>query len=162
MIEDGKEIFIDPDIPVEQQISFLRKNVIGAKIDTYLVLKEKLGAAGIELFKEILRAGYAKIAEITKDLDFQTIASFAGYSDHILGLKSAKDYMREDEFQYSISYCPYLEESRHRGLDSEFCHIFESIYNDMTNKSIGEITEPARMCDGDSMCIFRVKNTLAK
>ena len=58
MVTTAKEIFIDHDIPEEQQISFLRNSAIGARLDTYMVLKERLGEEGIALFKDILRQGY--------------------------------------------------------------------------------------------------------
>ena len=65
-----REIFIDPDIPVEQQIAFLRQHAISFKLDVFEVLKEKLGSEGIEIFKEILRRGYKRVIEMTKGLDF--------------------------------------------------------------------------------------------
>ena len=162
MVTTAKEIFIDHDIPEEQQISFLRHSAIGARLDTYMVLKERLGEEGIALFKDILRQGYQGIVEMTKDLDFPTIAHFAGYGDHMMGLNSETDYIEEDVFQYSITQCPYLEKSRERGLDMEFCHIFEEVYLDEINKHIGEFTEPERMCDGNSKCTFKMRNTLGK
>jgi len=162
MLPDEHDMFIDTDIPLEQQITFLRRHAVGARIDTYVVLKERLGDQGVELFREILRRGYAAIAAMAQSLDFQTIAAFAGYSDHMMGLPSKVDYIKEDAFQYSITRCPYLDACRERGLDASFCHVFEEVYISVVNKSIGELTEPERLCDGDGRCVFTVRNTLCK
>jgi hypothetical protein len=162
MVINANEVFIDHNIPVEQQIAFLRGSAIGSRLDTYMVLKERLGEEGIALFKDILRKGYQGIVEMTKDLDFQTIANFAGYGDHMMGLNSEIDYIKENVFQYTLTYCPYLEKCRERRLDMEFCHIFEDVYLEVINKNIGELTEPERMCDGNSTCTFKMRNTLGK
>ena len=90
------------------------------------------------------------------------LASLAGFSDRMFGLQTEMDYNKPDEFQYSISYCPYLEESKRRGLDMEFCHIFEDVYIEEISKNVGEFIEPARMCNGDSKCTFRMRNTFGR
>jgi hypothetical protein len=158
---DEKDIYIDPDIPAEQQITFLRQHAITSKIDAFEVLKDG-GEEGVEVFKNILRKGYKRITEMTEGLDFQMLASLAGFSDKMMGLQTEMDYSNSDEFQYSISYCPYLEECKRRGLDMEFCHVFENVYMEEISKKLGEFTEPSRMCDGDKKCTFRMKNTFGR
>ena len=162
MSTNDKDMYIDPDYPAEQQIAFLRQHAISSKFDVFEVLKKKLGSEGLELFKDILRQGYTRVVDMTKGLDFQMLAQLAGYSDRMLGLHTEMDYIKQNEFQYSITNCPYLEESKQRGLDMEFCHIFEEVFMEEISRNLGEFTEPARMCDGDSKCIFRMKNTFKK
>ena len=86
------------------------------------------------------------------------LVDLTGFSDRMFGLQTEMDYKKPDEFQYSITYCPYLEESKQRGLNMEFCQIFEDVYIEEINKNVGEFTEPARMCDGNSKCTFKMKN----
>ena len=57
MNTNEKNIYIDTHIPLEQQIAFLRQSVINLKINTFEVLKDKLGSEGIEIFKTIVRNG---------------------------------------------------------------------------------------------------------
>jgi hypothetical protein len=83
-------------------------------------------------------------------------------TDRILGLEEEVDYSKSDEVQYSITYCPYLEECKQRGIDAEFCEVLESIGIEEISKSIGEFTEPKRMCKGDTKCIFKIRNTLGR
>ena len=99
---------------------------------------------------------------MTNEIDFQMLANLSGFSDRIIGLQTEMDYIKSDEFQYSITYCPYLEECKQRGLDMKFCHIFEGVFTEEISKNIGELTEPARMCLGDSKCTIRLRNTRGK
>ena len=162
MIAIEKDLYIDLDIPAEQQIAFLRQHAVSSRIDDFVVLKEKLGSRGTEIFKDILRQSYKCVIEMTKGLDFQTLSSLAGFSDRMFGLQTKMDYNKPDEFQYSITSCPYLDESKSRGMDMEFCHIFENVYMEEITKNIGEFTEPDRMCNGDSKCSFRMRNTFGR
>ena len=77
----------------------------------------------------------------------------------ILGLHVKQDQTGPDDLQYSITYCPYLEESKRRGMDMDFCNIMEEVQIEEINKDLAEITEPERMCRGDSKCIVKMKNT---
>ena len=155
-----KDIYIDPDIPVEQQIVFLRRSAITFQFNTFEVLKEKLGSEGIEIFKTILRKGTRVGINKIKEKNFEEIKKVAGIPDRILGLRVKQDYTKPDEFQYSITYCPYLEESKRRGMDMDFCSIIEDIQIEEINKNLAEVTEPHRMCWGDSKCTIRMRNTL--
>lgn len=150
------------DFPLEQQVVFLRQNNINFRFDTFEVLKAILGDKGIEIFKTILKRGYKRAIEMSDGQDFQTVTSFMPVTDRILGLEEEVDYSKADEVQYSVTYCPYLEECKRRGIDAEFCEILESIGIEEISKSIGEFTEPQQMCKGDSKCIFRIRNTLGR
>ena len=41
-----KNIFIDPDIPKDQQIAFLQQSAIAFQLNAFEILKEKLGNKG--------------------------------------------------------------------------------------------------------------------
>ncbi|MBW1825290.1 MAG: hypothetical protein JRI87_12200 [Deltaproteobacteria bacterium] len=151
-----KNIYIDPDVPMEQQIAFLRQSALSFQFNTFEVLKEKLGNEGIEIFKDIIRKGTSEGVEQIKEKSFEEISKVAGIPDRILGLHVTKDYIRPDEFQYSITYCPYLEESKRRGMDMNFCNIIEDIQIEELNKNLAEVTEPIRMCRGDNKVIINV------
>ena len=155
-----KDIHIDPDIPVEQQIAFLRRSAITFQFNTFEILRENLGSEGIEIFKTILRKGTREGIDKIKEKNFEEIKKVAGIPDRILGLRLKQDYTKPDEFQYSITYCPYLEESKRRGMDMDFCNIIEDIQIEEINKNLAEVTEPHRMCWGDSKCTIRMRNTL--
>ena len=161
-MEQQEEVYIDPDLPMEQQIAFLRQHSLNFTFDTFEVLRDKLGTEGVELFKEILRRGNQRIVEMTDTMDFETITSLAGFTESILGLKAQMDYSRPDAFQYTISYCPYWEECSRRGLDAQLCHCMEQVYQQAMNEHIGTFTEPRRMCDGDAVCTFRMHNTMGR
>jgi hypothetical protein len=152
-----KNIYIDPDVPMEQQIAFLRQSALSFQFNTFEVLKEKLGNEGIEIFKDIIRKGTSEGVEQIKEKSFEEISKVAGIPDRILGLHVTKDYIRPDEFQYSITYCPYLEESKRRGMDMN-----EDIQIEELNKNLAEVTEPIRMCRGDNKCTIKMKNTLGR
>ena len=66
MNEKEKNIYIDTDIPMEQQIAFLRQSTITFQFNTFEVLKEKLGSEGIEIFKDIVRKGTSEGIEQVK------------------------------------------------------------------------------------------------
>ena len=157
-----KNIYIDPDIPMEQQIAFLRQSALTFQFNTFQILKEKLGDEGIEIFKAILREGTKQGIDKIKDKIFEDIKKVAGVGDKILGLHLKQDYVKDDELQYSITYCPYLEESKRRGMDMDFCNIIEDIQIEELGKNLAELTEPSRMCRGDSKCTIKMKNTLGK
>ena len=157
-----KNISANPDMPAEQQLAFLRQHIVNFKLDVFEELEESLGGQGTEIFKKILQRGCKRVNDMTKGIDFQTMAGFAGMSDRMFGLVTELDYIKPDEFQYSVTYCPFLEESKTRGLDNEFCHALEEVTTEAVTRELGEFTEPARMCDGDSKCTFRMRNTLER
>jgi len=157
-----KNIYIDPDVPMEQQIAFLRQSALSFQFNTFEVLKEKLGNEGIEIFKDIIRKGTSEGVKQIKDKTFEDIKKVAGVGDKILGLHLKQDYVKDDELQYSITYCPYLEESKRRGMDMDFCNIIEDIQIEELSKNLAELTEPSRMCRGDNKCTIKMKNTLGR
>lgn len=162
MNTDNQSSNEETDFPLEQQVAFLRQNNINFRFDTFEVLKSILGDKGIEIFKTILKRGYKRAIEMSEGQDFQTITAFMPITDRILGLEEEVDYSKSDEVQYSVTYCPYLEECKRREIDAEFCEILESIGIEEISKSIGEFTEPKRMCKGDTKCIFKIRNTLER
>ena len=162
MITDNQANNEETDFPLEQQVAFLRQNNINFRFDAFEVLKSMLGDKGIEIFKTILKRGYKRAIEMSEGQDFQTITTFMPITDRILGLEEKVDYSKVDEVQYSVTYCPYLEECKRREIDVEFCEILESVGIEEISKSIGEFTEPKRMCKGDAKCIFSIKNTLGR
>ena len=155
-------MYIDSDIPLENQIVFLRQSAINFQFNTFEVLKEKLGMEGIEIFKTILRKNYRQAIDKHKGKNFEEIKKLAGLPDKIFGLQLKHDYTKPDEFQYTITHCPFLEESKRRGLGMDFCDIMEEVETEEVSKNLGEIAEPTRMCRGDSKCIIRMKNTLGR
>ena len=157
-----KNIYIDPDIPVEQQIAFLRQSYINLQFNVFETLKEKFGSEGVEIFKTMWRQNVRKGIDRIKDKSFEEIKKFAGRQDRIFGFQVEKDYVKPDEFQYIITYCPYLEESKRRGIGMELGNIIEEVEMEEVSKHLGEMTEPARMCHGDSKCTIRVRNTLGR
>jgi len=156
------KIYIDPDIPVEQQIAFLRQGSLNFQFNAFEVLKEKFGNEGVEIFRTIWRETIKRGIDKIKDRSFEEIKKIAGLQDRIFGFKVEKDYVKPDEFQYSIIYCPYLEESKRRGIGMDVCNIIEEVEMEEVGKHLGEMTEPARMCRGDSKCTIRLRNTLVK
>lgn len=162
MNTNEKNIYIDSNIPLEQQIAFLRRSVINLKINVFEVLKEKLGNDGIEIFKTIVRNGIRQAIDKHKGKSFEEIKKMAGLTDRIFGYQTKHDYTKPDEFQYIITYCPYLEESKRRGIGMDFCNINEDIEIEEFSKNFGEITEPTQMCHGDSVCTIRMRNTLGR
>jgi len=155
-------IYIDSTIPLEQQIAFLRRSALAFQCNTYAVLKEKLGDKGIEIFKVIVRKGTQEGVEGIKGKSFEEITKIVGIPDKMLGLQIEQDYGTPNEFQYSITCCPYYEESKKRGMDREFCTIIEDVQIEEVSKHLGEMTESARMCRGDSKCTIKMRNTLGK
>ena len=157
-IQEGK-IYIDSTIPLEQQIIFLRRSFINFQFNVFQILKEKLGDKGIEIFKAIVRKGTREGVEGIKGKSFEEITKIAGIPDRILGLQVEHDYTKPDEFQYSITYCPYHEESKRRGMGREFCTIIEDVQIEEVSKHLGKMTDTARMCRGDSKCTIKMRNT---
>ena len=162
MTTDIKTGFCNADIPLEQQVVFLRQRALTMQFDMYEILDERFGSAGREAFKALMMRSYRRAAEMLAGLDFQTIAGLLPVSDNMLGITSATDYRNADEARYSISYCPYLEECKKRGLDMQFCEIMEEAGIQEVSRTIGEFTEPRRMCRGDSTCTFIMRNTLGR
>jgi len=72
-----KNIYIDPDIPIEQQIAFLRQSTLTFQFNTFQILKEKLGNEGVEIFKTILREGTRQGIDKIKDKSFEDIKKVA-------------------------------------------------------------------------------------
>ena len=162
MINANKEIYIDALIPVEQQIAFLRLAAINFKFNAYQVLKSKFGNEGIEIFKTIWRQIVQQGLKTLKDKNFEEIKKLAGLQDRIFGFHVEQDYGKADEFQYSITYCPYLEASKLMETDMDFCNTIEDVEIEEVSKNLGEMTEPTRMCHGDSRCTIRIRNTLGR
>ena len=162
MNKNEQTIYVDPDIPVERQISFLRQSFIHFQFNVFEFLKEKLGSEGVEMYKAIIRQGTRQGIEKLKDKSFEEIKKIASIPDRILGLKIQQDFSKPDELQYSITSCPYLEESKRRGMDIEFCKSLEDVQMEEVSRTLGELTEPARMCLGDSKCTIRMRNTLGR
>jgi hypothetical protein len=162
MINANKEIYIDALIPVEQQIAFLRLAAINFKFNAYQVLKSKFGNEGIEIFKTIWKLIVRQGMKTLKDKNFEEIKKLAGIQDRIFGFNVEQDYTKVDEFQYSITYCPYLEASKLMETDMDFCNTIEDVEIEEVSKNLGEMTEPTRMCHGDSRCTIRIRNTLGR
>ncbi len=55
MEPDKRKIYIDPNIPMEQQIAFLRQGSLNFQFTVLEVLKEKFGDEGVNIFKTIWR-----------------------------------------------------------------------------------------------------------
>ena len=157
-----EKIYVDSNTPMEQQIAFLRQSSITFQFNTFEVLKEKLGSEGIEIFKTILRKGYGQIIEKAKEKSFEDIVKVVGITERFFGFQTEQDYLKPDELQYSITYCPYLEECKRRDIGVDFCNIIEEVETEEVSKSLGEITEPTRMCWGDSKCTIKLKNTFGR
>jgi len=162
MDEKEKDIYIDTNIPMEQQIAFLRQSTLTFQFNTFEVLKEKLGSNGIEIFKTILRKGYSQVIKKAKRKSFEEITKVAGITERFFGFRTEQDYTKPDEFQYSITYCPYLEECKRRGIGVDFCTIIEDVETEEVSKSLGKVTEPTRMCRGDNKCTIRMRNTFGR
>jgi len=157
-----RNIYVDPLIPVEQQIAFLRQAAINFKFTVYQELKERFGNEGTEIFKSFWRKIVQQGLKTIRDSNFEQIKKLAGLQDRIFGFQVEQDYMKTEEFQYSITYCPYLEVSKRTGSHLDFCKTIEEVEIEEVSKNLGEMTEPRRMCDGDSRCTIRVRNTLNK
>ena len=157
-----EKIYVDSNTPMEQQIAFLRQSSITFQFNTFEVLKEKLGSEGIEIFKTILRKDYSQVIEKAKGKSFEEIKKVAGITERVFGFQTEQDYTKPDEFQYSITYCPTLEECKRRGIGVDFCTIGEDVHIEELSKSLGEITEPTRMCWGDNKCTIKLKNTFGR
>ena len=157
-----KEIYVDPLIPVEQQIAFLRQAAINFKFTAYQALKDKFGNEGIDIFKSIWRQIVQQGLKTIKEKNFEEIKKLAGLQDRIFGFHIEQDYLKTDEFQYSITHCPYLETSNMMGINMDLCNLIEEVEMEEVSKNLGEMTEPNRMCNGDSKCTIRVRNTLGR
>jgi hypothetical protein len=162
MITNEKNTNPDYEMPLAQQVDFLRQSLVNFQVSTFEILKEKLGDNGIEIFKTILRPMYTQGVEMVKDLGFQETAHFIGFSDRVMGFQMGMDYLKPDEFQYSITYCPFLEECKRRGIDMEFCNVLEEVGLDESSKTLGKVEELTRMCWGDNKCTFKMSNTLGR
>jgi hypothetical protein len=162
MMNTTKEIYVDPLIPVEQQIAFLRQAAINFKFTAYQALKDRLGNEGIEIFKSIWRQIVQQGLKTIKEKNFEEIKRLAGLQDRVFGFHVEQDYAETDKFQYSITYCPYLETSNMLGINMDLCNLIEEVEMEEVSKNLGEMTEPTRMCHGDSKCIIRVRNTLGR
>jgi hypothetical protein len=114
------------------------------------------------MFRAIVRQGTRQGIEKLQDKSFEGVKKVATIPDRILGLRIQQDHSTPDEFQYSITYCPYLQESKRRGLDQEFCNVTEEVQIEEVSKNLAEMTEPTRMCHGDSRCTIRLRNTLGR
>ena len=162
MSTDNQQIYIDPDIPVERQIAFLRHSFVNFQCNVFEFLKEKFGSEGVEMYKAIIRQGTRQGIEKLKDKNFEEIKKIASIPDRMLGLQIHQDFSKPDELQFSITSCPYLEESKRRGMDMEFCKSLEDVQMEEVSRTLGELTEPARMCLGDNKCTIRMRNTLGR
>ena len=157
-----KDIYIDQSIPLEKQIAFLRQSFLNFQFDVFEVLKERFGQEGIEIFKAIFKKGYKKSIDKYKDKSFEEIKKVAGIPERFLGFQTEHDHIKSDEVQYSITLCPFLEESKRRRLDMEFCNTIEDVEMEEVSKNLGELIEPTRMCQGDDKCTIQIRNTLGK
>lgn len=162
MNSQEKNIYIDHTIPLKQQIVFLRQSSLNFQFNVLEVLKEKFGSEGIEIFKTIWRQTVRRGLDKIKDKSFEEIKKMAGRQDRIFGFHLEQTSTKPDELQYFITYCPYLEESKRRGIGIDLCNIIEEVEMEEVNKSLGEMSEPTRMCHGDSKCTIRLMNTLGK
>lgn len=159
---NAKQIYVDPLIPSEQQIAFLRQSAINFKFTVYQALKDSMGNEGIEIFKSAWRQIVQQGLKTIKVNNFEQIKKLAGLQDRIFGFHVEHDYTKTDEFQYSITFCPYLETSNMLGMNMDLCNLIEEVEMEQVSKNIGEMTEPTRMCHGDSRCTIRIRNTLGR
>lgn len=162
MKTNDAKIYIDPAIPVEQQIAFLRQGSLNFQFTVLEVLKEKFGNEGVEIFKTMWRQTVRRGLDKIKDKSFEEIKKFAGRQDRIFGFHLEQASINADEIQYSITYCPYLEESKRRGIGMELCELIEEVEIEEISKYLGAVIESTRMCRGDSRCTINVKNTLGR
>jgi hypothetical protein len=154
--------YIDPDIPMERQIAFLRQSLVHFQLNVFEFLKERFGSEGVEIFKGIIKEGTRQGISRLKGKSFDEIKKLALMPDRILGLRIKQDYSEPDELHYSITECPYLEESRRRGLDMEFCNVIEDVQIEEVSKGLVELTESTRMCRGDSQCTMWMRNPIGR
>jgi len=162
MKANDAQIFIDPAIPMEQQIAFLRQGSLNFQFAVLEVLKEKFGDEGVAIFKSMWRQVVSQGLDRITDKSFEEIKKFAGRQDRMFGFQIEQVSTKPDELQYFITCCPYLEESKRRGTGIDLCNIIEEVEMEEVGKRLGEMTEPTRMCRGDSKCTVRIRNTLGR
>lgn len=158
----AQNFYVDPNMSLEEQIVFLRQNYINFKFNLFEVLREELGSRGIEIFKSVLRKDLLQGIDKHREKSFKEIAILAEIPYRIFGFQIKQGYARPNEFQYIIIDCPYYEESLRRGIDIDLCNIIEEIGIEEASKNFGEITTYTRMCHGDCICTFRIRNTLGR
>lgn len=162
MNSNDAKIYIDPAIPMEQQIVFLRQGSLNFQCTVLEVLKEKFGNDGVDIFKTMWRQIVKQGLNRIKDKSFEEIKKFVGRQDRIYGFQQEQASTKPDEFQYFVTCCPYFEESKRRPISSELCNIIEEVEMEEVGRHLGEMTEPTRMCRGDSKCTVRIRNTLGR
>jgi hypothetical protein len=163
--KEGREmnnIYIDPEIPLEQQIAFLRQSYFNFKFNVFQVLRDALGDEGTEIFKAIWNKTVSEGIRKIGDKSFAEIKKMAGSQDRIFGFRIERVDSGPDELQYVVSFCPYLEECKKRGMNLDICAIIEGIEMEQVSKSLGELTQPEQMCKGDTVCRIKLRNTLGR
>jgi len=155
-----KEIFIDREIPIEEQINFLRNCILERDLTVYTVLKDHLGEEGKKLYHSIkvnlMNKALEKIGQ--EEIDFERVKQMAGIGDRILGYRLEKDYERDNEIQLSFKNCPYFEKAKEYGLEKEICDLiceFES--QQLKERGIGQMDIISRIAQGADKCIFRLR-----
>ncbi len=155
---EKKDIYIDRDIPVENQIEFLRKGLIDRELVAYKVLKEKLGEKGEDLyfaFKEELMQQTVK--DLGIKLEFEDIKRQAGEPDKMIGYRIDKDYGTSEEFQVIMLNCPYFERAKEYGLEKETCKLVCDWEAKQAKKMGLEMTILSKIAEGAEKCTLKLR-----
>jgi predicted ArsR family transcriptional regulator len=159
MAGSGKQdVFVDKDIPVEQQIAFLRKGVIDRELVTYKVLKENLGEKGEDLYNTIKEAFMQQmVKDLGMKIEFEQMKQQAGQADKMLGYQLKRDYVKADEFQISMLNCPYFEASKQHGLEKEICRLVCDWEVEQAGKMGLDMAVLSKIGEGAETCTFRLR-----
>ena len=162
MTDTNKNEFIfDETIPVETQVTFLRKACATRDVAMYKVLTERLGEEkGKEMYWAIREyiSLYA-MGGTAKKVPFDQIKKMVGVPDKMLGYKVEKKEEAEDEVLMSFENCPALEMAKQHGLEKKVCSYMCEREREQVKQVGCEMTILARIADGAEKCRFRIRPT---
>ena len=161
VVSEKKDVIIDKEIPIERQIEFLREGIVDRDLFTYKILKERLGEKGEDIYHSIQQNLMQKaLRGLGVKVGFEELRQGAEIVDRILGYRIERDYDRPEEFQISLSNCPYLERAREYGLEKVVCKFICDWQAEQVSKTLCEMKILSKIGEGGEKCTFRFRNII--
>ena len=155
--------YIDPDIPIEKQIKYLRDKFSHQAVRTYKFFKREFGDRADELYERL----YNMYMDDTvrdyninlNDIPFDMIVAMAANDeDKSLGFKPEVAYSSADEVHSKLGACPYHDAAQRLDFHEPVCKfVCELNTKFMTDNTSYRAYLTSKIAEGDEYCIMKIE-----
>ena len=159
--------YIDPDIPIEKQIKYLRDKFSHQAVRTYKFFKKEFGNRADELCEKLYNM-YMEDTIRDYNIDLNNIpfdmivAMAANDEDKSLGFKPEVAHLSGNEVHSKLAACPYHEAAQLLDFHEPVCtFVCELNTKFMTDHTSYRAYLTSKIAEGDDYCIMKIEKKIS-